>query len=189
MQNGCNWVESGHSFTWPDSCQLIVRRAERLRRARVRDLLALSLSRGIVMEVSQNLRPGWFKTVCMLAIAWNGFGLLMFLSSVGTFGDPLANLSDSERAAAMSVPDWITASFGTGTITGLIGSIGLFLRKTWATPLLMVSLAALLVLEGWIVLFSGALDMYGLAIPILVTLFAFLLAGLSMKASRNGWLG
>ncbi len=133
-------------------------------------------------------RPGWFKMVAALAILWNAFGVTMYLSSVGLFGDPMAGLSDAERAAASSIPGWITGAFAIGTFSGLIGSLGLLLGKGWAQPVLIVSLVALLILEGWIVFFSGALDSFGLAVPLMVSGGAILLAWLAIHARGRGWL-
>lgn len=132
--------------------------------------------------------PGWLRLVALLAIVWNGFGVAMYLSSVGLFGDPMAGLSDAERAAASAIPGWVTGAFAIGTFAGLIGSLGLLLRKAWAQPVLIVSLLALLVLEGWIVFFSGAVEQFGLAVPIAVTAGAILLAWLATHARRQGWL-
>ena len=133
-------------------------------------------------------RPSWFRMLALLAVLWNAFGVVMYLSSVGMFGDPAAGLSEAERAAAASIPAWIKGAFAIGTFAGLIGSIGLLLRKKWAQPALVVSLVALLVLEGWIVFFSGALDQFGLGVPIMVSAGAILLAWLATHASRRGWL-
>ena len=138
--------------------------------------------------VSSESFPRWFKPVAVLAIVWNAFGVAMYLSSVGLFGDPLAGLSAAERTAAASIPGWITGAFALGTFSGLIGSLGLLLRKEWAQPVLILSLLALLVLEGWIVFFSGAVAIFGLAVPILVSAGAVLLAWLATHARRRGWL-
>lgn len=54
--------------------------------------------------------------------------------------------------------------------------------------MLVVSLVALLCLEGWIVLFSGALEVFGLAIPVAVSTGALLLAWLADHAGKRGWL-
>ena len=132
--------------------------------------------------------PTWFKAVAVLAVIWNLFGVAMYLSSVGVFGDPMAGLSAAERAAASSIPGWITGAFAIGTFAGLIGSIGLVLRKAWALPVLIVSLVALLVLEGWIVFLSGAVEQFGLAVPIMVTAGALLLVWLASHARGRGWL-
>ncbi len=132
--------------------------------------------------------PAWFRVVALLAVVWNAIGVFMYLSSVGLFGDPMTGLSEAERAAASSIPAWITGAFAIGTFAGLIGSLGLLLRKTWAQPVLVVSLIGLLVLEGWIVFFSGALEAFGLTFPILVSAGAVLLAWLASHARGRGWL-
>ena len=132
--------------------------------------------------------PLWFRLAALLAIVWNAFGVAVYLSSVGLFGDPAAGLSAAERAAAESIPAWITGAFAIGTFTGLAGSIALLLRKAWAQPLLIVSLVALLILEGWIVFASGALAIFGLAVPIMVSVGAVLLAWLATHARSRGWL-
>jgi hypothetical protein len=112
----------------------------------------------------------------------------MYLSSVGVFGDPTAGLSGTERAAASSIPGWVTGAFAIGTFAGLIGSVGLLLRKGWAQPVLIGSLITLLVLEGWIVFFSGVLEQFGLPVPILVSFGAIVLAWLATHARNKGWL-
>jgi hypothetical protein len=126
--------------------------------------------------------------VALLAVIWNAFGVSMYLSSVGIFGDPMAGLSEAERAAASSIPGWIMGTFAIGTFAGLIGSLGLLLRKAWAHPLLILSLVALLVLECWILFFSGAVEAFGIAVPITVSTIAILLAWLATLARRRGWL-
>jgi hypothetical protein len=132
--------------------------------------------------------PAWFRVAAVLAILWNAFGVAMYLSSVGMFGDPMTRMSEAERAAASSIPAWITGAFAIGTFAGLIGSVGLLLRHRWAQRVLIVSLAALLVLEGWIVFFSGALKQFGLAVPIMVSVGGMALAWLATHARHKGWL-
>lgn len=132
--------------------------------------------------------PTWFRIAAIAAVVWNVFGVIMYLSSVGVFGDPTAGLSEPERAAAASVPGWITGAFAIGTFAGLLGSVGLLLRSLWAQPVLFVSTVMLLVLEGWIVFLSGALEVFGLAVPLMVSIGAILLAWLATHARRQGWL-
>lgn len=132
--------------------------------------------------------PNWLRIVGWAAIVWNAFGVVMYLSSVGLFGDPLADATAAERAAAESLPAYVTAAFAIGTFTGLIGSFGLAWAKRWAWPMLLVSLVALMVLEGWIVFLSGAAEVFGLAIPVTVTLIAVALALVAHRARGAGWL-
>ena len=139
-------------------------------------------------NVLRSRRPAWFTAVSLVAVLWNAFGVAMYLSSVGMFGDPHAGLTEAQRAAAESLPAWITGAFAIGTFAGLIGSLGLLLGKAWAQPVLILSLIALIVLEGWLVFLSGAREVSGLAIPITVTAGAILLAWLATSARRRGWL-
>ena len=132
--------------------------------------------------------PRWFTAVALLAIVWNAFGVSMYLSSVGVFGDPMSGLTEAERAAALSIPAAITGAFAVGTFAGLVGSGGLFLRRSWAQPLLILSMVALLVLEGWIIFFSGALEIFGLAVPLIVSAGAVLLVWLATHARQRRWL-
>lgn len=139
--------------------------------------------------VAPGAPPAWFRIVALIAILWNAFGVFQYLSSVGLFGDPLASLSAEQRAAAESIPAAVIGAFAIGTIAGLIGSLGLLLRKRWAVPMLVLSLLALVVLEGWIVFLSGQLEVFGgVGLPATVVLVSLLLAWLAWHARRRGWL-
>ena len=132
--------------------------------------------------------PSWLRVVGWLAVIWNAFGVAMYLSAVGVFGDPLAGLGEADRAAAEAIPAWIMGTFAIGTFFGLIGSVGLALTRRWAWPVLLVSMIALLVLEGWILFVSGQAEAHGYAIPVIVSVVAVLLAWLAHRGVRRGWL-
>lgn len=134
--------------------------------------------------------PAWFRIVALIAVLWNAFGVFQYLSSVGLFGDPMAGMTAEQRAAADSIPPAIIGAFALGTFAGLIGSLGLLLRKRWAVPALVLSLLALVVLEGWIVFLSNALELFGGAgLPVTIVLVSLLLAWLAWHARQRGWLG
>lgn len=134
--------------------------------------------------------PAWFRIVALIAVLWNAFGVFQYLSSVGLFGDPMAGMKDVQRAAADSIPAAIIGAFAVGTFAGLIGSLGLLLRKRWALPILILSLLALIALEGWILFLSGALEAFGGAgLPSIIIVVAALLAWLAYHARQRGWLG
>ncbi len=141
------------------------------------------------MATAPAVPPAWFRIVALIAVLWNAFGVFQYLRSVGIFGDPLASLGDAERAAAEAIPPVVIAAFAIGTFAGLIGSLGLLLRKRWAVAALLVSLVALLVLEGYIVFLSDALEAFGgIALPLTIVIVAALLAWLAAHARRRGWL-
>ena len=134
--------------------------------------------------------PAWFRIAAWVAILWNAFGVFQYLSSDGLFGDPMASLTADQRAAAESIPSAVIGAFALGTFAGLIGSLGLLLRKSWALPVLVLSLLALVVLEGWIVFLSGKLELFGGAgLPATIVAGALLLVWLAWHARQRGWLG
>lgn len=140
-------------------------------------------------STSASVSPAaWFRIAALIALVWNGFGVSMYLSAVGMFGDPTAGMNEAERQAAESIPGWIMGAFATGTFAGLIGSLGLLLSKRWAQPVLLISAAALLVLEGWVLFFSGMVEQFGIGIPLTVAAGALLLAWLATHARFRGWL-
>jgi hypothetical protein len=134
--------------------------------------------------------PAWFRIVALIAVLWNAFGVYQYLSSVGLFGDPMAGMTAEQQAAAASIPPAIIGAFALGTFAGLLGSLGLLMRRRWAVPLLILSLLALAVLEGWIVFLSGVLELFGgIALPATIVVIALLLAWLAWHARQRGWLG
>ncbi|HEX6375075.1 MAG TPA: hypothetical protein VFZ91_05090 [Allosphingosinicella sp.] len=133
--------------------------------------------------------PVWFRIVALLAVLWNAFGFFQYLSTVGLFGDPMAGMTNAQRTAAEAIPAAIIGAFAIGTLAGLVGSLGLLLRKRWAFTVLVVSMLALVALEGWIVFLSGALEAFGgIALPAIITLVAVLLVWLAYHARKRGWL-
>jgi uncharacterized membrane protein len=125
----------------------------------------------------------------VLAILWNAFGVFQYLTTTGLFGDTLVSLSDAERAAAQAMPDWLYIAFAIGVLAGLVGSVILLLRKRSAVRMLALSLAALAVLEGWILFVSGNVAAHGgSALPVTILVLAALLLGLAVHARKRGWL-
>jgi hypothetical protein len=136
--------------------------------------------------------PGWFRLLAVLGLAWNAFGIYMYLAkSAGMFGDRFAGLDAAHRELAASVPSWVTAAFAIAVFAGFIGTLLLVMLKRLAKPLLILSLLAVLVQCAWIVGMSNARAVEGnmaFVMPGMVTLVAILLVWLAMVGDRKGWL-
>ena len=135
--------------------------------------------------------PAWFRLLAFVGLAWNLIGVAMYLQKVGLFGDPLAGLTETERALAESVPAWVTAAFAIAVFSGLLGALALVMLRRVARPLLILSLIAVLAQCGWIVLLSDARAVHGLtgvAMPALLVLIAVGLAWLATSGIRRGWV-
>ena len=55
-------------------------------------------------------------------------------------------------------PSWAVAATAIAVWFGAAGCVGLLLRKRWATPLFITSLAALVVQNVWLFLMSGVVQ-------------------------------
>lgn len=78
------------------------------------------------------------------ALAWNLLGLMMFVMQVTMSPEQVAAMSAPERAVYDATPSWVNAAFGLAVLTGVLGSIGLLLRRRWAVGSFAVSLVAMI---------------------------------------------
>ena len=88
---------------------------------------------------------------------------------------------------------WLYVVFGIAVLTGLIGCIGLLLRKSWCDPVFLISLIAVFVLHGFNFFLADydyveVLGMSSVVMPILVTLFAAFLLYYAKKSKAHGIL-
>lgn len=115
------------------------------------------------------LAPSWFRTVAVLGVAWNAYGLYQFAGTFTQAGKAAMTLGMTSQQAAvyLSLPAWISAVFAVGVLGGLAGSIALALRRRAAVPVFTVSLA------GYILLFAGD-AYYGVfaALPVQLAILA-----------------
>jgi len=133
--------------------------------------------------------PGWFRIVAVLAILWNLVGVYFYLVHVGMVPGPEA--SAAERSIGESMPNWATACFAIGVFAGTLGSLGLLMLASWSRLLLLLSLLALLIEQGWLLFLSGAPQLLGpsaYGLPITILVVAALLVWLADKGGKRGWL-
>lgn len=133
--------------------------------------------------------PKWFRPVAVAALLWNLLGCFAYLSEVMLTPEGLAKLSAAEQALHAPRPAWAVAATALAVWGGAFGSLGLILRKRWATLLLLTSLVGAIVQD--IGLLTGAAARSGpavIALQGLVLLIAVVLVGLGRTAGARGWL-
>jgi hypothetical protein len=135
--------------------------------------------------------PAWFKVVAVLALLWNLLGCLAFFFDLRMSPEELARLPEAQQALYAARPAWAIAATAVAVFGGVIGCIGLLLRKKWAFVVLLLSLLGILVQDfGLFALVDGA----SLAGPVAVILQGIVLAigiGLVLLARKGiarGWL-
>ncbi len=89
-----------------------------------------------------NTTPKWYLPVVILALLWNMAGCAAYLKDVMLTPEDVAKLSAEMQALYAARPAWSVAATAIAVWAGLAGCIGLIMRKRWAAPVLIASLAA-----------------------------------------------
>ena len=136
-------------------------------------------------------RPTSYWVVAILALLWNLAGVAMFCLQVTMDADAIAALPAPQREVYEATPAWLNAAFGVAVVAGLLGAIGLVLKKRWAVSLFLLSLVAVLVQIAAAYAVTPAWAAYGptgLVMPVVVTAIAAFLWWYARSAAAKGWL-
>ncbi|MCL4212966.1 MAG: hypothetical protein KJZ74_03530 [Gemmatimonadales bacterium] len=132
-----------------------------------------------------------FWAISGLALVWNIIGIATYLMTVTMSPDALAALPEPERALHSSVPAWATGAYAIAVFAGTLGCIGLLLRRAWATPVLVLSLAGIAVQMGHAFFLSSMLEVMGATsaiLPIVLIVIALYLVWFARSSAAKGWL-
>ncbi len=123
-----------------------------------------------------------------MALLVEAFGCITYLTQVTT--DP-ASLPIDQRAMWNATPPWIVGAYAVAVWVGLIGATLLLMRRKLAVPLLLVSLIAVLVQFGGVMLVPALRQVTpddAFTLPILIIAACYAIFMLSRLAGRRGWL-
>lgn len=136
--------------------------------------------------------PFWFWVIAAIGLLWNLMGTLFFGIELFAQETMMEAMTETQKAWARSIPSWIYIVYGVAVTTGVLGSIGLFLRKSWATTMFTISLLAVIVQMVYTMLIGGGLQAMGpsgLIMPLVVIGIATGLLLFSRSARNRGWFG
>lgn len=143
-------------------------------------------------EATVSRVPSWYWAVSVLALLWTLMGVASYLMQVYGAGAGLQpGMSEAQRTLDASMPAWVTGAFALAVFGGLLGSIGLLLRKRWARSLFILSLVAALAQFGWVLVVSDALALLGkqaAVFPIVILFVCVALVWFAHYADKRGWL-
>ena len=144
------------------------------------------------MEHEKTKIPMWFWVVSILFLLWNIMGVFSFLAHNFISAEALAELPSNERELYGEFPLWTTIVFAIAVIAGMIGAIGLVLKKKWSKMAFVISLLAIIIQMIHNVFFTNAIEVYGtvqaVTMPALVIIFGLFLVWFSMFAIKKQWL-
>ena len=135
--------------------------------------------------------PRSFLVVGLVVLLWNLMGVSVYLMQVTMSAETLALLPEAERILMESLPAWATGAFAIAVFGGLLGCVGLLLKKAWSVPVFLVSLIAIVVQFAHWLFMTNSREVYGSEVfimPALVTLVGAFLVWYSRGAKAKGWL-
>ena len=136
-----------------------------------------------------------FLIIGILALLWNIMGLFQFIMAafmqdtmLETYGE---TYTPQQMELFLNTPSWYYVVFGICTLTGVLGSIAVLLKKKIAVPLFLVSLVTVLVVQGYWMLGTLAIALLGteaIIMPMLVIVTSIFLYFYCKGARQNNWL-
>jgi len=134
--------------------------------------------------------PVWFYVVVTFALLWNLAGCTAFVADLRLTADDLARLPEAQQVLYRARPVWALVATGIAVIGGTLGSLGLLLRRRWATGLLIASLLGVLAQDVGLFIMLDSLRAVGGLAQLLqgaVLLVAIGLVPLAGLAGARGW--
>jgi hypothetical protein len=139
-----------------------------------------------------NKPPKSYWVVAGLSLLWMLFGVMAWVMDLMTDEASLTELSEGQKQLYLSRPQWLFAVYGIAIFSGLIGAIGLLLRKSWTPLLFAVSLAAVVVQFGYTFAAMHAVERVGAAaaipFPLVIFLIGAALLWFALRARKAGWI-
>lgn len=141
---------------------------------------------------SQNTKiPAWYWILAILFLLWNLMGVGSFFMHVFVSQETLDALPPAERELWLSYPFWTKIVFAMATFGGLLGAIGLVVKKKWARTAFIISLAGILPQMIHSLYFTNSREVHGPGtevMPMLIILIGIFLIWFSTFAIKKGWL-
>jgi hypothetical protein len=129
--------------------------------------------------------------VAVVALLWNILGVLAFFGELTMSEESLAQMDPPLAELYRNWPKWPLAGTALGVFAGVGGSVGLLLKRRWATPVFAASLVGLVVQNIHPFLLSDYLSVAGpsaAVLPAVVFVIAIALLVLSRWATSREWL-
>lgn len=135
--------------------------------------------------------PTWYMPTAVVAFVWNVLGCVAYLADVTIKPADVAKMTVAQQAMYNSRPAWAVAAMACAVWFGLGGSLGLILKRRWATPLLIVSLVGVIGQDIGLFMVRGFIEVGGNTAVVLqgcVLVIAIALVFMARKAVAQGWI-
>ena len=134
--------------------------------------------------------PIWYWVAAIGALLFECLGCFFYIEEVRLTPEQVALLPLDQAAMLAARPAWYYAAFAIAVWVGLLGTIGLLLRKGWAVTLLLVSFLAVVVQFSaiFIVPEMRVVSSDALLGPIIIIVVSYGIYQFGRLAKHRGWL-
>ncbi|KQN27175.1 hypothetical protein ASF00_12545 [Sphingomonas sp. Leaf34] len=133
----------------------------------------------------------WFRLTTGVLVLWALVGCFMCLQQVRLGADAVGHATAYDRALYAALPAWYEPLFAIAVLTGLVGSVLLFMRRATARPFLIASLVATTAQFAWLFASTDIIAHKGagetLVFPLLIAAIAVFTIWLVGHARLKGW--
>lgn len=145
-----------------------------------------------LIPMTTNVKPPvWFWVVSGVALLWNLAGVAAYLGQVTMTPETLSAMPENEQALYENVPAWATGAFAIAVFGGAFGCLALLLRKSWAIPLLIASLAGVVVQNVYSFFIANVMEISGI-LPVVMTILVIgigiFLIWFARMSKDKGWI-
>lgn len=103
-------------------------------------------------DLSNTKPPIWFWIITVVALIWNGMGVMMYLTHAFITDEMIAALPEEQQAEFLvEHPAWYTALFALAVFCGALGCLALLIRKKWAFMLFVISFVTATIQQVYII--------------------------------------
>jgi len=139
-------------------------------------------------SLNSNVPPKWFWVISAASLLWNLAGAAAFLAQMSMDTN---SLSGAEREFYELVPVWATVAFGVAVLAGVLGSVGLLLRRHWAVPMFIASFLGIVIQNSHAIFVGDGFEVFGAAafiLPLFVAMIAAALIGYARHSAAKTWI-
>lgn len=144
------------------------------------------------METTSSNPPRWYWIVSGLACLWMAFGVFAWFMDPAIVQSNIEQFTGAHRDVIEARPMWLFVLYGIAVFSGFIGTIGLLMRKSWATTAFWLSLVTAAIQFGFSFFMLDAIRLLGAAtvlpFPLVILAIGTFLLWFSMHARKQGWI-
>ncbi len=107
--------------------------------------------------------PIWFWIISILALLWYLMDMSAFYMRVFMIDEVIKSMPEKQQHLYQNMPQWVNIVFAAEVFGGVLGSLGLLLRKKWALPFFYISILGVLSQTFYIYFLSNAISSMGIA--------------------------